>query len=73
MATARCDGKFVYYRLSDDAVLDLLAALRRIAERNVAKIERLGRGYFNDPDNLEPVSRNELLELSRARAVTVPD
>src|SRR5437762_14220974 len=29
----RRHGKFVYYRLVDDAVLDLVSALRRIAER----------------------------------------
>src|SRR5215471_10017896 len=62
----RRDGKFVYYRLADDAVLELLAALRRIAERHV-------RSYFNDRDSLEPVSRTELLKLSRAGAVTVLD
>jgi len=48
----RRDGKFVYYRLADDAVLELLAALRRIAERNVAEVERLVRSYFNDRDSL---------------------
>jgi len=69
----RRDGKFVYYRLADDAVLELLAALRRIAERNVAEVERLVRSYFNDRDALEPVSRAELLKLSRAGAVTVLD
>jgi ArsR family transcriptional regulator len=69
----RRDGKFVYYRLADDAVLELLAALRRIAERNVAEVERLVRSYFNDRDTLEPVSRAELLKLSRAGAVTVLD
>ena len=69
----RRDGKFVYYRLADDAVLELLAALRRIAERNVAEVERLVRSYFNDRDSLEPVSRAELLKLSRAGAVTVLD
>src|SRR4029077_13148692 len=31
----RREGKFVYYRLVDDSILDLLAALRRIAERNI--------------------------------------
>src|SRR5215469_11802294 len=35
LVTARRDGKYVYYALSDDAVLGLIAALHRIAERNV--------------------------------------
>ncbi len=69
----RRDGKFVYYRLADDAVLDLLAALRRIAERNVAEVERVVRSYFNDRDSLEAVSREELLQRTRAGAVTVLD
>lgn len=69
----RRDGKFVYYRLADDAVLDLLAALRRIAERNVAEVERVVRSYFDNRDALEPVTRKELLKLSRAGTVTVLD
>lgn len=69
----RRDGKFVYYRLADDGVLELLAALRRIAERNIAEVERVIRSYFNDRDALEPVSREELLQQSRAGAVTVLD
>jgi rhodanese-related sulfurtransferase/DNA-binding transcriptional ArsR family regulator len=73
IVTNRREGKFVYYRLADDAVLDLLAALRRIAERNVAEVERLVRSYFNDRDSLEPVSRKELLDRSRAGAVTILD
>jgi rhodanese-related sulfurtransferase/DNA-binding transcriptional ArsR family regulator len=73
IVTNRRDGKFVYYRLADDAVLELLAALRRLAERNVAEVERLVRSYFNDRDSLDPVSRDELLRLTRAGAVTVLD
>ncbi len=73
MVTPRRDGKFVYYRLADDAVLDLVAALHRIAERNVAEVQRVVRGYFQDRDSLEPVSREELLERSRAGAVTILD
>lgn len=69
----RRDGKFVYYRLADDAVLDLLAALRRIAERNVAEVERLVRSYFDKRDSLEAVSREELVERSRAGTVTILD
>lgn len=73
MVTARRDGKFVYYRLTDDAVLDLLGALRRIAERNVAEVERVVRSYFNERDSLEAVSREELLDRSRAGTVTILD
>jgi rhodanese-related sulfurtransferase/DNA-binding transcriptional ArsR family regulator len=73
IAAARRDGKFVFYKLADEAVLDFLAALRRIAERNVAEVDRVIRSYFNDRDGLEPVSREELLAKSRAGAVTVLD
>lgn len=72
VATKR-DGKFVYYRLADDGVLDLLAALRRIAERNIAEVERVVRSYFDKRDDLEAVSRDELLQRSRAGAVTILD
>jgi rhodanese-related sulfurtransferase/predicted transcriptional regulator len=70
---ARREGKFVFYRLADESVLDLLAALRRIAERNSAEVERLIRSYFDARDGLEPVSREELLERVRAGLVTVLD
>jgi rhodanese-related sulfurtransferase/DNA-binding transcriptional ArsR family regulator len=69
----RREGKFVYYRLVDDSILDLLAALRRIAERNLAEVERVIRSYFHNRDSLEPVSRQELLERSRAGEVTILD
>ena len=73
LVSARRAGKFVHYRLADDAVLDLLAALRRLAERNVAEVERVVRSYFHDRDGLEPVSREELLQRLRVGAVTVLD
>jgi hypothetical protein len=57
LVAARRDGKFVYYGLADDAFLDLVAALHRIAERNVAEVGRVLESYFRDRDSLEPVSR----------------
>jgi rhodanese-related sulfurtransferase/DNA-binding transcriptional ArsR family regulator len=70
---ARRDGKFVFYRLADESVLDLLAALRRIAERNSAEVERVIRTYFHDRDSLEAVSRDELLQQTRTGLVMVLD
>ena len=72
MANKR-DGKFVYYRLADDGVLDLLAALAKIAERNSAEVEQVIRSYFDKRDNLEAVSREELVERARAGTVTILD
>src|SRR5215831_19440439 len=43
LVASRRDGKFVFYRLADAAVLDLLAALRRIAERNIAEVAHVVR------------------------------
>lgn len=60
LVTTRRDGKFIYYRLADHAVLDLLAALHQIAERNVAEVERILRNYFHNRDSLEPISSKEL-------------
>src|SRR6266487_610947 len=73
LVASRRDGKFVHYQLSDDAVLDVLAALRIVAERNVAEVEQVVRSYFNERDALGAVSREELLQRSRAGAVTVLD
>jgi ArsR family transcriptional regulator len=73
MVTATRAGKFIYYRLADDAVLDLLAALRRIGERNIAEVERVIRSYFDKRDGLEAVSRKELVERARAGTATILD
>lgn len=73
LITSRREGKFVFYRLADEAVLGLLAALRGIAERNLAEVANVVRGYFEKRDDLEPVSRKELLTRLRKKSVTVLD
>jgi rhodanese-related sulfurtransferase/DNA-binding transcriptional ArsR family regulator len=73
LVVSQREGRFVLYRLSDDGVLDVLASLRRVAERNVAEIDRIVRDYFHDRDEMEAVSREELLARLRAGDVTVLD
>ena len=73
LVASRRDGKFIFYRLSGDMILALLSSLRQVAERNVAEVDRIVRGYFAGRDNMEPVSRAELLERLRAGLVTVLD
>jgi rhodanese-related sulfurtransferase/DNA-binding transcriptional ArsR family regulator len=73
LVASRRDGKFVLYRLGDDAVVGLLDSLRQVAERSLAEVDRIVRGYFMERDTMEPVSRDELLERTRQGLVTVLD
>ena len=50
-----------------------MSALREVAERNLAEIDRILRGYFVERDGLEPVTRGELIERARDGLVTVLD
>jgi ArsR family transcriptional regulator len=73
LASSRRQGKFVLYRLADDAVLAMLAAMRKVAERNLGEVERILRSYFYERDNLEPVTRAELRRRMQRGLVTLLD
>src|SRR3990170_3775262 len=73
LVQARREGKFVRYRLSDNSVLDLVAALRTIAEQHLAEVDRIVRSYFRDRDRLEAVTRKELMRRLKDGLVTVLD
>jgi len=73
LVTAERDGKFVRYALADDAVLDLIASVHRIAARRRAEVSRIVAGYFDARDAMEPISRGELLKRVRDGTVTVID
>src|SRR5213082_731947 len=73
LLASRRDGKRILYRLNDPSVLELTAALQRVAERNVADVREVIRGYFHEHDALEPVSRKELSQRLRDGLVTVLD
>jgi len=73
LVVARREGKFVRYRLSDNSVVGLVAALRTIAEHHLAEVDRIVRSYFRDRDDLEAVSRKELMRRIRDGLVTVLD
>jgi len=73
LLTSRRDGKRILYGLSDPSVLELTAALRRVAERKLAEVREVIGGYFHERDALEPVSRRELVERLKKGLVTVLD
>lgn len=70
---SRRDGKRVFYRLSDDSVVFLLSALRTLAERNLAEVQQVVDGYFHRRDEMEPLSRRELVKRLKENSVTLLD
>ena len=73
LIVGRKQGLYVFYRLTGDDVVGLLAGLGRVGESHLAEIERIVRLYLDHKDDLEPVPAKELLGRARKGLVTVLD
>jgi len=73
LVATRKQGQRVFYRLSDDAVIELLASLRHIAESNLAEVHKVAAEHFVSKDSLDAVSREELLARIKDGQATVID
>ena len=73
LVDSRKQGLFVFYRLADPSVFDLSRAIRTVAERQLADLQRLVREHFGERSNAEPVEMDELLKRARSRNVVVLD
>lgn len=73
LVETRRSGLFIHYRLADDAVVPLSSALRTVAERRLAELERLVRDEFKGRADAEAVSLVDLLERARREEVVILD
>jgi len=73
LVSGRKQGLKVYYSLSGDDVIQLLDALRVVAEHHLAEVDKMVNSYLTVKDSLEPIPRKELLERVRNGLVTVLD
>jgi rhodanese-related sulfurtransferase/DNA-binding HxlR family transcriptional regulator len=73
LVMTRKAGQHVYYALADGEVVELLSAMRRLAETHLAEVDRLVRTYLTVKDELEPVPKMELLTRAQQGLVTVLD
>ena len=73
LVESRKEGLFVSYRLSDPTIFDLCTAIRTVAERQLADLERLVREHFGDRSDAEAVEMHELLKRARSKRVVVLD
>ncbi len=73
LVESRKQGLFVYYRLADPGVCDLCTAVRTVAERRLAGLERLIDEHFGDRSDPEPVRMKDLIDRLRSNDVVMLD
>jgi rhodanese-related sulfurtransferase/biotin operon repressor len=73
LVQSRKEGLQVFYRLADDAIPGVLAGIRRVAEQQLAEVERIVRDNFESRDKLTPVKREELMKLVKRGGAVVID
>ncbi|MGK2934605.1 MAG: ArsR/SmtB family transcription factor [Gemmatimonadaceae bacterium] len=73
LVDARKEGLYVHYRLADPSVYELLRLMRGIGERHLSELNDLVASYLTARDELEPVTREGLLDRARSGTVLVVD
>jgi len=74
LLAVRRDGTKAYYRLAGRDVAALYAALRDLAAARLPDVAAAAASYLGaDPDGVDEIDRDSLLELARAGQVTVLD
>jgi rhodanese-related sulfurtransferase/DNA-binding transcriptional ArsR family regulator len=73
LVDSRKHGLNVYYRLADPAVSEVSKAVRIVAERQLAELDRVVRDHFGDRSPAEAVRMEELLRRARSRETVILD
>lgn len=73
LLSTRTEGHHVFYRLSDYRIMEIIGSIQRIAHQNLGAIDQLVTTYLTSKDDLQPMSREELLEKARKGLITVVD
>ena len=73
LVEVRKDGTRSFYRVADEAVATFLYEMQRLARDRLAEADRIARDYFDVRDELEPLSREDLLARVKRKDVIVID
>ncbi len=73
LVETRRDAQRVFYRLADPSVAALWQALRVTAQKQLAELDTVARGYLEGRDEFEPIGRAELRRRMKAGSVTLID
>jgi rhodanese-related sulfurtransferase len=73
LVETRREGTRIHYRTADERVCGLISELGAVARARLVEVDRLARDYLEAPEELEPVTRQELLRRLSRRDVVVID
>ena len=73
LAESRREGVRIIYRLADDDVVQCWMNLQLLAEKRSSEIREVTRMFFEERDTMEPITKNELLNLIQNNEVIVLD
>ena len=73
LVVGRKEGQYVFYRITGDEIVGLLASLGRVGEAYLVELERIVRLYLTQMDEFEAVPAKEVLQRARKGLVTVLD
>lgn len=73
LVETRREGTRIHYQAADERVCGLISALGAVARARLAEVERLARDHLEAFDELEPLTRQELLRRLARRDVVVVD
>ncbi len=73
LVEARKRGTRVLYRVADPNVCRFLYGMQHLARGRLAEVDRIAQAYFEARDELEPISRDDLLKRLGRRGTLVLD
>ena len=73
LVESRKQGRYVHYRLADEAVASLWVSLRSVAEELLAELQKVVRDFVSEPHALAPLDRRTMLAKARDGQVIVID
>lgn len=73
LVQARKDGKYVYYRLADEAVAGFWVSLRSLAEERLLELQMVVRQFLADPAHLSMLDRKAVLGKAKQGEIIVID
>lgn len=73
LVEVRKDGNKRLYLLAGDDVVNLISSLRKTAETHLAQVEFLLDSYLTQKDKLDPISADQLMEMSQNGEVIIVD